>query len=355
MRPPPAKFRLLFVLAVSAILAISTPRALADKATGGKPTLPSTRTRRLILTPAILRFGKVAIGQRSARSITLTNASDSDITLLRVTIQGRDFTLRGLDLPLTLASGERFTFNGVFAPRSHGDISETVSFVSDPSSMVNPILMLQVAGTGTDGGQLAVNPALMDFGTVSIGSFATQSGTLTASGEPVTISSANSSSSEFTFSGLTFPLTIPAGGVQEYTVTFTPQNDSAVLAGLSFFSDASDSPTVQSLTGIGAVGHTVDLSWNASTSQDVIGYNLYRGTTSGGPYQKINPVLDPTTVYTDNTVGDGNTYYYVATAVNSSDQESVYSNEAQAVIPVGHSGSSKSARSPAFKQNVARR
>src|SRR5579859_3743303 len=90
MRPPPAKFRLLFVLAVFAILVMSTPLALADGAASGKPATPSITTQRLILTPAILRFGKVAIGQRSARSITLTNASDSDITLLRVTIQGRD-------------------------------------------------------------------------------------------------------------------------------------------------------------------------------------------------------------------------------------------------------------------------
>jgi len=138
-------------------------------------------------------------------------------------------------------------------------------------------------------------------------------------------------------------------------VTFTPQNAGAVLANLSFLSDASNSVTVQSLTGIGAVAHTVDLSWNASTSQDVIGYNVYRGPTSGGPYQKINPMLDPSTVYTDSNVGNGNTYYYVATAVNSSDQESVYSNEAQAVIPMGYSGGTKSVRSPAFGRKIARR
>ena len=355
MRLPPAKSRLLFVLAVFAILVMSAPRSLAVDATSGKPSLPSTGTQRLALTPASLRFGKVAIGQRSVRSVTITNASDFDITLSQVVLQAGDFTLRGLDLPLTLASGERFTFSGVFAPRSHGDTSGTVSFVSDASSMVNPILTLLVAGTGTDGGQLTVSPTLMDFGTVSMGSFATQAGTLSASGDPVTISSATSSSSEFTFSGLNFPLTIPVGGVQEYTVTFTPQNDGAVLANLSFVSDASDSPTVQSLTGIGAVGHSVDLSWNASTSQDVIGYNVYRGTTSGGPYQKINPVLDPSTVYTDTNVGNGNTYYYVATAINSSDQESVYSNEAQAVIPMGYSGGSKSVRSPTFSRRGVRR
>jgi fibronectin type 3 domain-containing protein len=65
----------------------------------------------------------------------------------------------------------------------------------------------------------------------------------------------------------------------------------------------------------------------------VIGYNVYRGTRSGGPYSKINSVLDPNLAYTDVSVTDGMTYYYVTTAVDSNNQESVYSNQAQAIIP----------------------
>jgi fibronectin type 3 domain-containing protein len=89
------------------------------------------------------------------------------------------------------------------------------------------------------------------------------------------------------------------------------------------------------LTGTGAPPptHTVSLSWTASTSQNIIGYNIYRGGTSGGPYSKINSVLDPSTLYTDSAVVDGKTYYYVTSAVNSSNQESGYSNQTTAVIP----------------------
>jgi fibronectin type 3 domain-containing protein len=90
---------------------------------------------------------------------------------------------------------------------------------------------------------------------------------------------------------------------------------------------------VQSLTGTGTAPtqHTVDLSWAASA--DAVGYNIYRSTTSGGPYTMINSSLDGTTAYTDSTVTSGTTYYYVATAVNSSSEESGYSNQATAVIP----------------------
>lgn len=84
-------------------------------------------------------------------------------------------------------------------------------------------------------------------------------------------------------------------------------------------------------TGTAQTQHTVNLAWTASA--DAVGYNIYRGTVSGGPYTMINTSLDGTTAYTDSTVVSGQTYYYVATAVDSESQESGYSNQAQAVVP----------------------
>ncbi|HLW53527.1 MAG TPA: hypothetical protein VKW06_11855 [Candidatus Angelobacter sp.] len=78
--------------------------------------------------------------------------------------------------------------------------------------------------------------------------------------------------------------------------------------------------------------HTVDLSWTASTAT-VVGYNIYRGTQSGGPYSRLSPSLQPGTTYSDGSVLSGSTYFYVVTAVDASLQESSFSNEAMAVIP----------------------
>jgi hypothetical protein len=288
----------------------------------------------LVFTPASLRFGRVPVRRRKVQPVTITNWGNSDIRLLQVITQGKDFTLSGLDLPLTLASGESFTFSGVFAPRSRGASSGSISFVSDASDVLNPALRLELTGTGGDD-QLIVDPAVMNFGTVQVGSSGTQQGILTAAAAQVTISSANIGSAEFTLTGLTFPLTIPAGGSQGFLVTFSPQASGVASANLSFLDDSGSLLVVESLNGVGTTsqGHSVDLSWNASTSQNVIGYNVYRGNKAGGPYGKINSILDPSTVYTDTSVTDGSTYYYVTTAVNSSDQESLYSNEAQTTIP----------------------
>jgi fibronectin type 3 domain-containing protein len=78
--------------------------------------------------------------------------------------------------------------------------------------------------------------------------------------------------------------------------------------------------------------HSAALSWTASTST-VSGYNVYRGTVSGGPYTLINPSLVTGLSYTDTTVQNGLTYYYVTTAVDSSGVQSVDSNQVTAVIP----------------------
>jgi hypothetical protein len=86
-------------------------------------------------------------------------------------------------------------------------------------------------------------------------------------------------------------------------------------------------------TCVVTVTHSAALNWTASISTDVVGYNVYRGTVSGGPYTKLTSSPEALTNYTDNTVVAGQTYYYVATAVDNTSSESVYSNEAQAVIP----------------------
>jgi len=84
--------------------------------------------------------------------------------------------------------------------------------------------------------------------------------------------------------------------------------------------------------GRGSKGHSVTLTWKASKSA-VKGYNVYRGTTSGGPYTKINPDLVPGLTYKDQDVPGGTTYYYVTRAVDADGRESANSSEIKAAVP----------------------
>jgi uncharacterized repeat protein (TIGR03803 family) len=91
-----------------------------------------------------------------------------------------------------------------------------------------------------------------------------------------------------------------------------------------------------------ASAQTVNLTWQPSNSQNIVGYNVYRGNSPDGPYTKLNSTLDPNTAYSDSTVQAGKTYYYVTTAVDNQGVESAYSNQSEAVIPGGGSGSENS-------------
>lgn len=82
----------------------------------------------------------------------------------------------------------------------------------------------------------------------------------------------------------------------------------------------------------GSKGHSVTLTWNASKSP-VKGYNVYRGTKSGGPYLRINPVPVQGLSYQDRDVRSGRTYYYVTRAMDAGGHESANSSEIMAVIP----------------------
>jgi hypothetical protein len=73
---------------------------------------------------------------------------------------------------------------------------------------------------------------------------------------------------------------------------------------------------VQTPTGLTATpgNSQVALSWTASS--DATSYNVYRSTSSGGPYTKLNSSPITTTTYTDAGVTSGTTYYYEVSAVN---------------------------------------
>jgi hypothetical protein len=96
--------------------------------------------------------------------------------------------------------------------------------------------------------------------------------------------------------------------------------------------NAPDAPA--GLTATKGVGQ-VSLDWNDNSEPDFAGYNVYRGTASGGPYStKVNSSLITNSNYIDSSVVNGTTYYYVVTAVNNAAQESGNSNQASA-RPVG--------------------
>jgi len=138
----------------------------------------------------------------------------------------------------------------------------------------------------------------------------------------------------YSISGGGTPVTLSPSQTLALTALFSPTATGSVNGSISIVSNANGSPASVSLsgTGVAPVQHSVALTWNASTST-VSGYNVYRSTVSGTGYTKLNSSLVSGLAYTDSSLQNGTTYFYVTTATDSGGNESTYSNEVQAVIP----------------------
>jgi hypothetical protein len=285
----------------------------------------------LSASAASLSFGQVTIGNSRTLPETLTNSGGASVIVSQAKLSESGFTMSGLSLPLTLTTGQSFTFSVTFAPQTAGAANGTIALVSDASSTTPSI---SLSGTGTAVGQFSVNPGSFSFGNVAVGASKSLAATLTATGSSVTVTLASVNSSEFALTGPSLPLTITTGGAASFTLTFTPQASGTASATVSFATNASGSPATESATGTGiaAPQHLVNLGWS-ETSSSLAGFNVYRSVTSGGPYAKLNASTDPNANYTDNSVEAGQTYYYVTTSVGTDGTESAYSNQASAAIP----------------------
>jgi hypothetical protein len=277
-------------------------------------------------SPAALSFGQIALGSSSTLPVVIKNDRSWNLTLSALQTKGSGFSVSGPAMPLTMDAGQSVTVEVTFSPQAAGAIGGSL-FVGGAT------LAIPLTGTGSAPGQLIIAPAPLSFGDVAVGTTATQPITMSAAGSSLTVSSAASSSAQFVLEGASFPFTIPAGQSVSFNVAFTPQTSGTLAGSLSFVSNASNPQALESLSGIGTVTtYSVNLFWN--TSSDVVGYNVYRSTTPSGTYAKINSTLDSNTAYTDTTVASGQTYYYAATSVSSSGQESTRSTPpVQAAVP----------------------
>src|SRR5215469_830590 len=232
---------------------------------------------------------------------------------------GATVTLSGASSATSTAdSAGNYTFTGL-ANGAYAVTPSKAGYTFSPTSMNATVNGGNVAGlnftaTAQSGSTVSISGSITPT-TGGAGAMVTLSG-------PAPATTTTNSSGAYSFSGL-------SNG--SYTVT--PTN-----AGYSF-APASQSVSVNgaNLTGVNFAAsvtqaHSVALTWNASTST-VSGYNVYRSIVSGGFYVKINSSLNTTLSYSDTTVSNGTTYYYVTTAVDSNGVESLFSNEVPAVIP----------------------
>ena len=285
------------------------------------------------LTPSSANFGSVTVGATNSQTIQIGNTGNGVLTITQANVTGTGFSVAGLTLPLSINPGLTSTFNAQYQPATAGSASGSISIVSNAA--VSPSVVT-LTGTGVPATEiLSLSTTSLSFGNVNTGTSSTQTVSITNTGNAnVQISQIAVAGTGYSLSGASMPITVTPSQKLTFSVIFSPAVAGSASGAVTITSNATGSPATIALLGSGVttVSHSVSLSWTASTSV-VSGYNVYRSTTSGSGYVKVNGGLVAAVDYSDSSVANGTTYYYVTTAVDSSGNESGYSNEAAAIIP----------------------
>ena len=314
--------------------------AFTDNASGSPQSLNlvGTGTAPVVgLSATTLTFGSQAVGASSpAQTVTLSNTGSAGLSIAGLAVTGTnagDFAQTNT-CGSSVAAGGNCTIGVTFTPAATGSRTASLS-ISDNASGSPQMVALSGTGTATTG--VSLSATTLSFGTQPVATTSAaqtitlnNGGSATLSISGLTITGANSG--DFVEVADTCGSVLVGGGNCTIGVAFTPSATGQRTATLSITDNASGSPQTATLTGTGSPD--VILSWGASPSSGVVGYNVYRGTTSGGESSTpLNSTPIDGTSYVDTNVTTGMTYYYVVTSVSSNGVQSAPSNETKAIVP----------------------
>jgi hypothetical protein len=210
---------------------------------------PPTTTDEVILTPADVDFGTVAIKTTSKVPLKLTNPGKQALTVLKVDITGTAFAVTNLAVPLSIAAGATYTADVTFSPTVSGANTGSATVTTDKGNgNGKKIGLLGNGGTS----KLDASPTAVSFGILAVGKSTTKVVSVTNSGTvPLKITNASVSNAAFTATDSTwvYPVSIAAGSSKNLTITYAPKSAGAATGSISFNSDATSGSSSVSLSG----------------------------------------------------------------------------------------------------------
>jgi hypothetical protein len=259
----------------------------------------------------------VTVGQTAIFSVTASGTAPLSYQWRKNGTSISGATSTSYNTPATSASdsGSQFT---VVVSNSAGNITSKAA-------------TLTIDGAG----QLTVSTTKLGYGNVTVGSSTILPVMLTNTGGPsVSISNVTLSGAGLSIGGISSGLILAAGSSATLNVTFAPSASGTLDGSVTVTSTATNSTVTISVLGnaVQPFSHSATLTL-APNSSNVAGYNVYRSLISNGPYTKLNSPAFTSPTYIDSTVLANQTYYYVATSVDSAGNETAYSDQVSATIP----------------------
>ncbi|MCX5731631.1 MAG: choice-of-anchor D domain-containing protein [Deltaproteobacteria bacterium] len=217
---------------------------LAVNGTGVVPAAP-----RIALAPTSLAFGNVTVGAPAARTFTISNTGTAALTgtVARATGTSTEYAVSPANF--NVAAGGNQIVTVTYTPTGTGSDAGTIAVSSNDTTAPTSNVALTGTGVAAPAPSIALSPASLTFGTVTVGGSASLSAQVQNSGTaPLTVSAvarcaSPATSAEFAWSPAA-PFTVAAGGSTTVTVTYTPTAAGPDAGCLAFSSNDTANPTV---------------------------------------------------------------------------------------------------------------
>ncbi len=196
-----------------------------------------------------VEFDSTRTATTSIDSIFISNTGTDTLNITQAAINGTNPGQFSVDAPpAPIPPSEGAWLNVYFTPSNTGSFSATLNLLSDGG-----LGQIALTGVGVEP-QMAVSANTLDFGDVSITNPLTLDVTVSNAGNTaLNVSEALVTGTDLTFFNVSPQFfTVPAGGSQIVSVTFSPDQVRSYSASLAFFSDAGEQFVTLSGNGINA-------------------------------------------------------------------------------------------------------
>jgi hypothetical protein len=299
-----------------------------SRPSSSRPSLPSV----MELTPDVVSFLDVPVGDKCTQSVRITNVSERTLQIRKISVSNRTLSITGILLPVVVAPGTSESFTISYQARTQSQMEAEIHIVTDAGE--KPSVLKVKASTVTEELELTASEVSIDFEEVAVGSSDKKEVSLTNSGNrEVKISAMSISGSDFSVAGAG-AVSLSPGQTVSLDVNFAPRKAGRQSGSLKVLSGQGSSLLEVPLNAAGAPSSpsVVKLGWEESPVT-VAGYVVYRATDPSGPYMRVSSQAVPTAEYLDSGLVAGHTYYYVVTSLDADQTESEYSEPISATVP----------------------
>lgn len=269
--------RFLTSLAVPCAIAVLFGALLASSAPA------ATAKGVLVLNPSSYNFQRVLAGTRHSFTVTLSNTGSAPVVIVKSSLTDvTDFSVSGLNLPLTIEPYHTASMTVTFKPDGVEDSTAILYLTSNAASTVTA---MSLSGSGVSAQTQAV-PASLSFGNVTEDTTDTLAVQVWNHGSSaITITNASVTGTGYQLSSMTTPHVVNPGTAHTFYVEFKPTTFGWRAGSVVLDTTGANSAVIIPLTGTGEV---------ASRSLSVSPASLSFGKDATGTHQTLTVALKNT-------------------------------------------------------------